>query len=179
MSTILFRRPQLQSILPLPNRQYEAMKVLLRNGAKLENEDDEGNTILIKAILSGKPDVVDFLLKIRANPNHSSRTGDTPYIAPFSRITWKLSGFCLIEALSQAQKALKAFLLYCTASRMRMLISRSSFTTVLRDWMNTAWHHSILSSSQSQETSERLFSGFSKMVPTQDVPTTMGKRRCT
>jgi ankyrin repeat protein len=55
------------------------VKLMVSNGIDVDEEDTEGNTILITAAASNDLPMVKFLLSVGANINHSNRMGETPF----------------------------------------------------------------------------------------------------
>lgn len=58
--------------------QKNVLKKLVADGANIDNPGFRGRTILYEMITISKPEYVQFLLELGANPNHKTDDGDTP-----------------------------------------------------------------------------------------------------
>ncbi len=49
----------------------------IRRGMSVDSSDSSGNTLLILAVIEGKPELVKSLLALNANPKHRNKVGDS------------------------------------------------------------------------------------------------------
>ena len=64
----------------ISNEMDEVVKLLIENGTNLDEEDDYGNTALVKAVSAGRLDIAKLLIENGANLDAKNYKGDTALI---------------------------------------------------------------------------------------------------
>ncbi|CAI2364852.1 unnamed protein product [Moneuplotes crassus] len=82
------------------NTDYSILELLLKNGAKTDIADENGNTPLHHAAIRGSEIVAEFLLNLGANPYSLNKKEQVPYelCADKSKVAFQVCPLCLKKA---------------------------------------------------------------------------------